>query len=370
MAAVRRSYGTPRRLGYELALVALLIAVIAGVAVLVIASRGTHHVTVVRVVTSGGSDAAGSSAFVPHRTYTGPDGAAAPLAPDPRQVSPATATGALPGTVPGPASASGLFRGGARASFARLSASLPGRVQIAVAPLGSGRMETLGGDAPAHGWSTTKVPVLVALLRSRGRSGLTAQERQWATAAITASDNQSVLSLFGDLEQAHGGLVGASDYVQTLFRLSGDSQTVVATAPPPSGAVTTFGQTEWAPTQAVRFFRALGQGCLLSRTQSSYVIGLMQNIVSSESWGLGSAGFLTPVAFKGGWGPEPSGSYLVRQSGIIDAGSTRGVAVTIVAYPRGAGDSFGTGTRMLTASARWLRSQLRLVPRAPAGCNG
>jgi hypothetical protein len=367
VAAPRRSYGTPRRLGYRVGLVVLLIAMIAGAAVLAITSPGSHRVTVVRVVTSGGSDAAGSSAFVPHRTYTGSNGAAAPLAPDPRQLSPATATGAVPGTVPGPASSSGLFRGGTHASFARLSASLPGRVQIAVAPLGVGRIETLGGDAPAHGWSTTKVPVLVALLRSRGPSGLTAQEQQWAMAAITASDNQSVLDLFGDLERARGGLVGASDYVQNLFRLSGDQQTVVATAPPPTGAVTTFGQTEWAPTQAVRFFRALGQGCLLSRTESSYVIGLMQSIVSSESWGLGSAGFRTRVAFKGGWGPEPSGNYLVRQSGIIDAGSTRGVAVSIVAYP--SGGSFGAGTQMLTQSARWLRSELRLVPRASASCN-
>jgi hypothetical protein len=262
-----------------------------------------------------------------------------------------------------------MFRGGTHASFARLSASLPGRVQIAVAPLGVGRIQTLGGDAPAHGWSTTKVPVLVALLRSRGTSGLTTQERQWAAAAITASDNQSVLDLFGDLERAHGGLIGASDYLQSVLRLSGDQQTVVATGPPPSGAVTTFGQTAWAPTQAVRFFRALGQGCLLSRPQSSYVIGLMQNIVASESWGLGSAGFRTPVAFKGGWGPEPSGNYLVRQSGIIDAGSTRGAAVSIVAYPRGGGGSFGTGTQMLTQTARWLRSELRLVSREPAACN-
>jgi hypothetical protein len=87
----------------------------------------------------------------------------------------------------------------------------------------------------------------------------------------------------------------------------------VATVPPPPGAATTFGQTEWSPGEAVKFFRALAVGCLLSSSQTGYVLGLMQNIEPSESWGLGSAGF-SSVAFKGGWGPE-SGGYLVRQSG-------------------------------------------------------
>ena len=132
--------------------------------------------------------------------------------------------------------------------------------------------------------------------------------------------------------------------------MSGDNQTVVATAPPPPGAVTTFGQTEWRPSEAVKFFRALGNGCLLPSTETSYVLDLMENVEPSESWGLGSAGF-SSVAFKGGWGPEASGAYLVRQSGIVNAGSSRGVAVSIVAFPPAGSSSFSIGTEMLTATA-------------------
>jgi hypothetical protein len=250
-----------------------------------------------------------------------------------------------------------------------LSATLPGRVELAVAPLGAGSAQVLGEDIPAHGWSTTKVPVLVALLRARGTKGLSARENLWAGAAITESDNQSILDLFGDLEQIEGGLGGASSYVQALFRSSGDTETVVATAPPPPGAVTSFGQTKWRPSEAVRFFRGLGRGCLLPTAQSSYVLNLMERITPSESWGLGSAGFGS-VAFKGGWGPEASGAYLVRQSGIIDAGSPRGVAVSIVAFPSGDSyASFSTGRQILTETAVWLRHELRLVPRAVAGCS-
>ena len=143
----------------------------------------------------------------------------------------------------------------------------------------------------------------------------------------------------------------------------GDSETAVATAPPPAGAVTTFGQTEWSPGEAVKFFRALAIGCLLPSSQTSYVLGLMQNIEASESWGLGSAGF-SSVAFKGGWGPE-GGGYLVRQSGIIDPGSTSGAAVAIVTQA----PDFGAGTETLTRVASWLNHHLHLRARPSSGCS-
>ncbi len=259
-----------------------------------------------------------------------------------------------------------LLDADASTSFAHLAASLPGRVELTVAPLGLGTPETLGGDLPAHGWSTTKIPVLTALLVARGEE-LTPEERSWAESAITESNNESILALFHDLEQIEGGLIGASSYIQELFRKSGDEETAVATAPPPVGAATTFGQTEWKPSNAVKFFSALANGCLLSSGGTDYVLGLMQRIEPSESWGLGSAGF-TSVAFKGGWGPEQTGAYLVRQSGIIDVGTSRAVAVAIVAFPPAGGASFEQGTAMLTRTAEWLHQHLQLVPRTRVPC--
>ncbi len=234
---------------------------------------------------------------------------------------------------------------------------------MAIAPLASDSATVLGSDTPAHGWSTTKIPVLVALLLARGSAGLNPTEQQWAQLAVTESDNQSILNLFADLESLEGGLSGASTYVQNLFRQSGDDQTVVATAPPPPGAVTTFGQTDWAPGEAVKFFRALAGGCLIPQSQTSYVLGLMQHIVPSESWGLAEANFGAPVAFKGGWGPEASG-YLVRQSGIVDPGSPKGVAVSIVAH----GNSFAVGTQMVTETAQWLAREIVLQDRGAGTC--
>ena len=314
----------------------LLLAGAAGVGVLVAVAVGafstTHH-KVVKVVVSS---------------------------PNPKPTASTTtggSSGGSPSSTGAPSSA--VLRPGARARFAQFAAGLPGRVEVAVAPLSDVRVVVLGSDTPAHGWSTTKIPVLAAVLLARGSGGLTPAEQGWAQLAVTESDNQSILNLFGDLESLEGGLAGASNYVQQLFRQSGDDQTVVATAPPPPGAVTTFGQTEWAPGQAVKFFRAFADGCLIPQSQTSYVLELMQRIVPSESWGLGEASFGVPVAFKGGWGPEQSG-YLVRQSGIIDPGSKRGVAVSIVAYPPAGGDSFGVGTQMVTQTAQWLAREVVL----------
>jgi hypothetical protein len=319
-----------------------------------------HHIVVVRVVTAHN---------IPSKpaTPTQAEYSAAPGAASLKSVRAALAATQHQG--PGSTRASGNTSGsllgpGATSSFQRLASSLPGRVELAVTPLGTGQPEVLGEDGAAHGWSTTKVPVLVALLRARGSVGLTSQEQAWAQAAITASDNQSVLDLFNDLERLKGGLGGASGYIEYVLRISGDNETVVATAPPPPGAATTFGQTKWSPEKAVKFFRSLALGCLLSSSQTSYVLGLMQNIEPSESWGLGSAGFRS-VAFKGGWGPESSG-YLVRQSGIIDPGSSSGAAVAIVAYA----PSFSAGTEMLTRTASWLAHNLVLTPHANAGCAG
>ena len=327
----------------------------------------THHVKVVRVVrtdpvgpqiTSTPSLPEASAGVQPGRKPVYEEEPGAPA-------TPAGAAGSATGTAPVAHSA---LPSGATASFARLSATLPGHIELAVVPLGAGSAQVLGADTPAHGWSTTKVPVLVALLKARGAQGLSASEQLLAHSAITESNNESILDLFGDLERIRGGLVGASAYIQELFSSSGDDETVVATAPPPPGAVTTFGQTEWKPSEAVKFFRALGNDCLLSANQSSYVLNLMENVEPSESWGLGSAGF-SSVAFKGGWGPEASGAYLVRQSGIVDVGSSRGVAVSIVAFPPAGSSSFSAGTQMLTDTAVWLRHELRLVPRAAAGCS-
>jgi hypothetical protein len=264
-----------------------------------------------------------------------------------------------------------VLKSGVANSFSAFARSQPGRIGIAVHPVGVGREITLGDDQPAHGWSTTKPLVLAALLKATAaHGGLTESQLAEASAAITISDNQSIIDLFDDLGALEGGPTAAAQAMDRLLRDSGDARTVVATSLDiPAGASTTFGQTLWAPKQAAQFYAALGAGCLISRADTDYLLGLMQHIEASESWGLGSAGFRS-VAFKGGWGPQNGDFelYLVRQSGVIDPGTPYAVAVSIVAHPPRSARSFEIGTEMVTATARWLAKELTHQRRASRIC--
>lgn len=252
-----------------------------------------------------------------------------------------------------------LFAPGARGSWAALERSLPARVGVAVAPLGTGAPRGLGSLQSGHAWSTIKVPILVTLMRERD-NGLSAEEGTWASAALTSSDNDAAAALFGAIERSHGGLVQASAAVESTLRIAGDAVTTVATAPPPSGAISTFGQTEWSLSASVRFFRALAGSCLLGSAGTARVLELMEGVVADQRWGLGAAAFDPGwrVAFKGGWGPDgsASGPYVVRQSGVLRDGEA-GIAVALAAK---AGDgSFEAGVEAVDRVAAWLADNLR-----------
>jgi hypothetical protein len=257
-----------------------------------------------------------------------------------------------------------LLAPGAAESFEALSASIPAQLGVALAPLGgSGEVEVFGSLRSGHAWSTIKVPILVTLMRE---GALSSGEQQWAAAALEASDNEAAARLFDQLEKTRGGLGGASVAVQEVLAASGDTATTVATAPPPPGAFSTYGQTEWSLEGSTAFFRSLARGCLLDSAGTEYVLGLMREVIPEQRWGLGEAGFDPgwAVAMKGGWGPEAdSGAYLVRQAGIVQDGSS-GVAVAMIV----AADSLSAGTADLTRIAAWLRESLTGLGPPAHGC--
>jgi hypothetical protein len=269
------------------------------------------------------------------------------------------AGGAAPSRRPAPSGPD--LNSSARASFAGLERQLAGegRISLAVEPLGTGSATILGADPPMIAMSTSKVLILSALLRDKGGvSRFTSSELALAHAAITESDNDSILDLFSVLEQDRGGLIGASNYATGLLRAAGDRYTTVTTGPVPPGYATTFGQTPWPPSEQIKFLRYLALGCLLPPRSTAYVLGLMGSIEPSESWGLGSAG-LRAVAFKGGWGPLGD-EYGVRQLGIIGLGRTKAIAAITV----DPASTFDVGTSVITQVAQWLRGHL-LHPNRP-----
>jgi hypothetical protein len=271
---------------------------------------------------------------------------------------------------PNGGSGSGFLPAQAEASFNELASSLSAQVGLAVEPLGGRETREFGDLREGHAWSSIKVPILATVLREQ-RETLESQEEAWATSAITASDNEAAASLFGKIEERQGGLTGASRAVESVLHEAGSASTQVATAPPPPGAVSTYGQTEWSVGDAARFFSALGRCEVLAPTGTGYVESLMESVIPEQRWGLGEGGFPSSwrVGMKGGWGPETEsgGGYLVRQSGLVQD-ANGGVAVAMIAkddsrtYPAGASD--------LTQIAQWLAGELEGLGPAFHDCAG
>lgn len=189
---------------------------------------------------------------------------------------------------------------------------------------------TVGGLNDQAAWSTSKVPLALAVIKAGHGEAMASQ----ISAALRQSDNAAAQELWWAL--------GADEETRALavtdvLRDAGDDVTTVPGVqlrPPYS----TFGQTQWSTAAQVGFAGRLP--CLSGAEQ---VVDDMANVSANQSWGLGR---LPGAAFKGGWGPNPDG-YLVRQFGWFepDGGSRVLVAVAVQS------DSFESGVVALDAMA-------------------
>ena len=255
----------------------------------------------------------------------------------PRPTASATATPISPATgAISPTHGSDSLRGSFDALVTTLPVQSARSVGVVVAPVGSTDPPIiLGLWSVGPAWSTMKVPLSEAALRQD--PGVLPTVRS----ALTVSDNAAAESLWATL----GSGTAAAAKVDAVLAAHGDSitQTQAVRVRPP---YTPFGQTEWALVDQARF--AQGIAC---SAQSRTVVSIMGQVTSSQRWGLGS---LPSANFKGGWGPNSTGRYLVRQFGIVTIGGKR-VAVAMAVEPRDG--SFGSGTSALSSIARWLGSQ-------------
>jgi len=245
--------------------------------------------------------------------------------------------------------------------FATLEAELGGEIGAAIGPPGAAPAQTFGSLESGSAWSTSKVPISLRLLEDvGGPSGLSSAQVDEMRRALTLSDNEAAAALFADLERSHGGIGGASEAVGGVLREAGDSTTQISTEG--RDGFSTYGQTDWSLANQELFMSRLAAGCISTPASRRYVLGLMGE-VSSDTWGLGSAGL--PARWKGGWGPGVDGAYLARQMGILYVGNRQAV-VTLAAIP--ADGQFETAEAMATSIAQWLARQAPAVAAAPSGC--
>ncbi|MFE7741930.1 hypothetical protein [Nocardia sp. NPDC057455] len=223
------------------------------------------------------------------------------------------------------------------ASYAELAAGVRGKLGMAIMPVGGEQAVTFGEWTSGPAWSTMKVPLTIAALRrSPGSSNYA------ASAAITQSDNAAADVLW----QSLGTAQEAAQAVQAVLREGGDSKTVVP-ATRTRAEHSAFGQADWSLTDQVRFASRLP--CL---TGTERVTSLMEQVITSQRWGLGEFG---GAEFKGGWGPDTSGAYLVRQFGIINIPSGQ-IAIAIAVQPESG--SFSDGMNVLDRLATVVSQHL------------
>ena len=155
--------------------------------------------------------------------------------------------------------------------------------------------------------------------------------------ALTASDNAAAERLWDRLGDR------AAHRTQALLAAAGDTATTVQSERV-RAEFSPYGQTDWSTRAQARFVAALP--CL---PHGRRVLDLMGRVQADQRWGLGSAG--VPARFKGGWGPDPSGRYLVRQMGLLTIDG-KAVAVAIATEP--ADGQFATATVAATRLAEWV----------------
>jgi hypothetical protein len=240
-------------------------------------------------------------------------------------------------TAPEPPASSALA-----ADFDRLQAQLHAVVGIAVSAVGDGHAPvTLGEWRSGPAWSTIKVPLIIAALREEQPPKVT----DAMVAAITESDTAAAESIWASM----GDPVTAAHKVDDVLRETGDPTTVQSQRVRPEFSA--FGQTDWSLTDQVRFLSI----AVCDKTNEP-VFALMGEVQSDQRWGIGT---LADSRFKGGWGPLPTGSYLVRQMGVL-VGPAGMIAVALAAQPDSG--KFDDGIAALTAMARWLTDHLSALP--------
>jgi Beta-lactamase enzyme family len=187
--------------------------------------------------------------------------------------------------------------GSAAASYV---SSRAGVVLAAVYDLHTGQTWHLGQGQPQDEASVVKLDVLETLLAERGRSGtgLSASDRTLAEQMIEDSDDDAATSLWYE--------VGGANGIRSFNSAAGLADTA------PSSCVNCpgfpwpgWGLTTTIPGDQLALLRALVQpNSLLTSTERSYALSLMENVTPAQRWGVsGGVPARATVALKNGWLP-------------------------------------------------------------------
>lgn len=220
-----------------------------------------------------------------------------------------------------------------------LARKRPRALGVAVMSVGNAENPiTLGNWLRGPAWSTSKVPLSLAALRHDHSQ----RTEQLVLLALTVSDNGAAEQMWSDLGSGNA----AATRVDQVLRDYGDMATRTQ-AERVRAEFTAFGQTVWSLRDQVKFASALA--CF---DEARFVREAMGKVTREQAWGLGR---LSGAVFKGGWGPDRSGRYLVRQFGVVTLDHHQ-VAVALAV--ESADGSFSDGVSVLNGVAELLQKHL------------
>jgi hypothetical protein len=203
-----------------------------------------------------------------------------------------------------------------------------GTVLAAVYDVATGQSWRLG-DGPAQDEaSVVKLDVLETLLAQRGGTGLSPADQALAQSMIEDSDNDAATSLWDEAGGAAG--IGAYNDRAGLTRTT-PSQCVTCAGFPWPG----WGLTTTVPYDQLTLLKQLvvpGPRPLLSSTERSYALSLMENVTADQAWGVsGGVPAGVTVALKNGWLPldDESTDWQVNSVGWI-SGDGRDYLVAVL----------------------------------------
>ncbi|HEV2253096.1 MAG TPA: serine hydrolase [Streptosporangiaceae bacterium] len=203
-----------------------------------------------------------------------------------------------------------------------------GVVLAAVSDLSTGQTWQFGQGHPQDEASVVKLDVLETLLAERGRSGteLSAGDRTLAEQMIEDSGNDAATSLWDE--------VGGASGIRSFNTSAGLADTV------PSACVNCpgfpwpgWGLSTTIPRDQLTLLRTLVEpNSLLTDTERSYALSLMENVTPGQRWGVsGGVPAQATVALKNGWLPlnSANNNWQINSVGWI-SGSGRDYLIAVL----------------------------------------
>ncbi|AGP31808.1 serine hydrolase [Corynebacterium terpenotabidum] len=197
-------------------------------------------------------------------------------------------------------------------------------VTLGVSLRDDGEVVHAGELQEIRSWSTTKVPVAIAAVRKATDNDtldLISDDLEWA---LTMSDNDAAMRLWYTL----GSWQQGSAAITEVMEETGDPTDAVAAES--ASDYTGFGDIHWTLDNQVTFANRMS--CL---DGAEPVLDEMGQVVPVHRMGLGA---LAGARFKGGWGPEDDGTYLLREFGLVGE-ENRQVPIAIAVVPDDGSDT-------------------------------